>query len=630
MTNPASQEVGEGTIIADTYRIVRILGRGGMGAVWEAEHMRLPGKQVAIKVLHDSVSEHPESLARFRREAEIACRLGHPNIVEVHDFNKLDNGCPYLILELLEGQDLESRLREGVLDSATCDHILRQIGSALQSAHEMGVIHRDLKPQNIFLVPSPTGMGPDVAKVLDFGISKIQDSNTVQTQNSTLLGTPQYMAPEQAYGDHDKVDGRTDLFALSAMFYELISGTPAFSGRNIPEVIYKVVHAEPKPLSELVPSLEAHKAAAIHKALSKAQDDRHATISDFVKDFTGTPLPAIRIKRNTAPAPLGNAASASVAMAETVDSANISQGIYNDQDIAVAATIDSQNIEKSSVLSTASDMGIDSTIATTDDSLGLQKSVGLQGTNTSYNAPGGANQTLATPVSAEVQHDSLALDTAPVTTSAFPATIAKVLAAAALAAGIVFFLMKGSGVDSQSIAVAALDAGSAKNSAQDAAAIVATVATPDASVKLVIADAGVVASESWDASTDDPSTAIVKSVNNDNTGKRLNSDSRRVVRSVQAVPLDKKDAAKLVEYKRLLKEAAIALKDGRGNDVIRLTNRAIQKGNTSKLHELAAKASCLLKATSAAKASFRKIQSKPIQRSIRKYCKLHDNTLYGD
>ncbi|MBL4632669.1 MAG: serine/threonine protein kinase, partial [Kofleriaceae bacterium] len=549
MTNPASQEVGVGTIVAGTYRIVRILGRGGMGAVWEAEHMRLPGKQVAIKVLHDSVSENPESLARFRREAEIACRLGHPNIVEVHDFNKLDNGCPYLILELLEGQDLEARLREGVLDSETCDHILRQIGSALQSAHEMGVIHRDLKPQNIFLVPSPTGMGPDVAKVLDFGISKIQDSNTVQTQNSTLLGTPQYMAPEQAYGDHDKVDGRTDLFALSAMFYELISGKPAFSGRNIPEVIYKVVHADPTPILELVPSLEAHKAAAIHKALSKAQNDRHATIGDFVKDFTGTALPATRIKRNTA-------AATSIAIAETIDSANISHGVHSSQEMAVAATIDSQSMAKSSVLSAGSDMGSDMSI---DSTIAASDSVGLLSTNNSNNGPVGANQTLAAPVATAPLHDSLSVDMAPVKVSAFPATIAKVLAGAALAAGIVFFLMKGGKADSESIAVATLDAGSVKSSPRDAATKVALASVVDARTPLVTADASVVATVILDASP-----TIVEPAHRRGKNPQLKSSPRQPKRGVQAVPLDKKNAAKLVEYERLLAEAQTALREGRG------------------------------------------------------------------
>ena len=330
----AESGVGVGSIVAGTYEIVRVLGRGGMGAVWEAHHSRLPGKRVAIKVLHASVADDPEALARFRREAEIACRLGHPNIVEVHDFNKLDDGSPYLILELLEGESLDDRLRKGALSIEDCEAYMRQIASALQCAHAQGVIHRDLKPQNIFLVPSPTGVGPDIVKVLDFGISKIRGSQTVQTQDSTLLGTPQYMAPEQAVGQHDKADARTDIFALGAMLYELLSGQPAFGGQNIPEVVYKVVHVEEAPLTALVTDIPPDKAAAIHKALSKAQDDRFATVDEFVLAFTGAPLAALRATGTARVARVDNEMLASAA---TVDSSKI--------EMAKAATVASHSSE---------------------------------------------------------------------------------------------------------------------------------------------------------------------------------------------------------------------------------------------------------------------------------------------
>jgi serine/threonine-protein kinase len=373
--------VDVGTIVADTYKIVSILGKGGMGTVWEAHHARLPGKRVAIKVLHSSVAEDADALARFRREAEIACRLGHPNIVEVHDFNKLDNGSPYLILELLEGESLDQRLRAGRLPLESCEHILRQVGAALQCAHAQGVVHRDLKPQNIFLVPSPTGVGPEIAKVLDFGISKIRGSQTVKTQESTLLGTPQYMAPEQAVGHHDKVDARTDLFALAAMIYELLSGKAAFSGQNIPEVVYKVVHAEPTPIANLVPSLPAEKAAALHKALSKAQEERYPTISAFVEAFTGTALPATRVRRVSTPSDLA-------AQAATLDSSKIAIGqartmesqstempvaIPPPGDVPIAATLDSHSIER--------DKEADAAIAATIDSskINLAQATGYEG-----------------------------------------------------------------------------------------------------------------------------------------------------------------------------------------------------------------------------------------------------------
>jgi len=353
-----------GSVVAGTYEIVRMLGRGGMGAVWEAHHQRLPGKRVAIKVLHASVAEDPESLARFRREAEIACRLGHANIVEVHDFNKLDDGSPYLILELLEGTSLDERLQEGPLSLSACESILRQIGSALQCAHAQGVVHRDLKPQNIFLVPSPTGVGPEIVKVLDFGISKIRGSQTVKTQDSTLLGTPQYMAPEQATGQHDKVDARTDIFALGSMLYELLSGTPAYSGQNIPEVVYKVVHVQEAPLATLVKDIPADKAAAVHKALKKEQDERFASVDEFVLAFSGEPLPPPRKARSTNPR---EASDGLLASAATVDSSKID--LEQAQTVAshssdlstaareavagVAATIDSSKIDKDDLESIA-------------------------------------------------------------------------------------------------------------------------------------------------------------------------------------------------------------------------------------------------------------------------------------
>tara|TARA_R110002073_G_scaffold140253_5_gene290731 strand:+ start:26110 stop:27891 length:1782 start_codon:yes stop_codon:yes gene_type:complete len=325
--------VKAGSIVAGTYEIVRMLGRGGMGAVWEAHHTRLPGKRVAIKVLHASVAEDPEALARFRREAEIACRLGHPNIVEVHDFNKLEDGSPYLILELLEGTSLDEHLRHGPLGIEECEAYVRQIAAALQSAHAQGVVHRDLKPQNIFLIASPSGVGPAIAKVLDFGISKIRGSETVKTLDSTLLGTPQYMAPEQAVGQHDSVDGRTDIFALGAMVYELLSGKPAFGGQNIPEVVYKVVHVAETPLVELLPNIPPEKAAAVHKALSKAQDDRFQTVAEMVLAFTGEPLPSERSRNPSIPA---HQKSGVFASAATVDSSKL--------DIASAATLDSRNM----------------------------------------------------------------------------------------------------------------------------------------------------------------------------------------------------------------------------------------------------------------------------------------------
>jgi tRNA A-37 threonylcarbamoyl transferase component Bud32 len=288
--SPARSALDVGTVIGGTYRIEGLLGRGGMGAVFAASHARLPGKRVAIKVLHAEIAT-AESLARFRREAEIASRLGHPNIVEVHDFNELPDGTPYLVLEYLPGESLASRLERGPLSVAETFAIVRQVGSALAAAHRADIIHRDLKPQNVFLVPIEVDDGAiERAKVLDFGISKIRGSTTVQTQDTAILGTPQYMSPEQATGNHAAVDARTDVFALGVMTYEMLCGEPAFDGQSVPEVVFKVVYEDPPSLGGRAPGVPPAVVAAIERAMAKKLEDRWPSVSDFVQALTGAPL----------------------------------------------------------------------------------------------------------------------------------------------------------------------------------------------------------------------------------------------------------------------------------------------------------------------------------------------------
>ncbi len=306
--SPARSGIDVGSVIADTYTIEALIGRGGMGAVFMASHKRLPGKQVAIKVLHAEMSGE-EVLARFKREAEIASRLGHPNIVQVHDFNLMPDGTPYLVLEYLHGESLAQRLKQGPLSLEHAMSIVRQVGSALAAAHREGIVHRDLKPQNIFLVPTEVdGRIVEIAKVLDFGISKIRGSTTVKTQDSALLGTPQYMAPEQATGQHSSVDERTDIFALGAIVYEMLSGQPAFSGETIPEVVFKVVYEQPVPLAERVPGLPAAVIAAVQRAMAKPANERFASASDFIEALTGQPLVTTRPGASIPPPDLGFAA----------------------------------------------------------------------------------------------------------------------------------------------------------------------------------------------------------------------------------------------------------------------------------------------------------------------------------
>jgi eukaryotic-like serine/threonine-protein kinase len=291
MAQPAATEIGIDTVLGETYRITGLIGRGGMGAVWAASHVRLPGKHVAVKVLLADVSGGGEPLARFRREAEIASRIGHPNIVQVLDWNTLPSGQPYLVLELLTGESLANRLKKGPVSLEAALDIARQVGSALTAAHKAGVVHRDLKPDNIFLVPTDSGgtLGEQV-KVLDFGISKLRHSTTIQTQEAQILGTPQYMSPEQASGKNSLIDERTDVFALGAIVYEMLSGEPAFAGENLAAVVFKVVYEDPAPLAGLVPGLPQSVSDAVARALAKDPAKRWSDVGGFIGALTGKVL----------------------------------------------------------------------------------------------------------------------------------------------------------------------------------------------------------------------------------------------------------------------------------------------------------------------------------------------------
>ena len=261
-----------------------------MGAVWGARHLRLPGKRVAIKVLL-AATDDAQALARFRREAEVATRIGHAGIVEVLDFNQLPDGTPYQVLEYLAGESLGARLARGPLPVDVALDYARQIGSALAAAHRAGVVHRDLKPENIFLCPTDAGgVVAERVKILDFGISKIRGSQTVKTQDQVLIGTPQYMAPEQASGNNATIDARTDLFALGAIVYEMLAGRPAFSGESVVGVIMNVLAGTPAPLATLVPGLAPPVIAAVERALAKKPEDRFADVATFIEALTGRPL----------------------------------------------------------------------------------------------------------------------------------------------------------------------------------------------------------------------------------------------------------------------------------------------------------------------------------------------------
>ena len=273
-----------GRVLHDSHRIVRLIGRGGMGAVYEAVHVRLLKRRFAVKVLHSRMVENKTMYSRFRQEAEIASELGHPNIVSVNDFYTTEDGLPCMVMEYLEGEDLGSRLdREGRLSPALTMQMVEQVGSALQAVHDKGITHRDVKPANIFLLADDSERLR--VKVLDFGISKMHDSNMELTGAETVLGTPHYMAPEQAEGGGDNIGPATDLFALATITFQALTGKLPFDGPSMPIVIYNISNQELPPISELVQGLSPGVEAALRSATEKNPEDRYPHVLDFIGDL---------------------------------------------------------------------------------------------------------------------------------------------------------------------------------------------------------------------------------------------------------------------------------------------------------------------------------------------------------
>ena len=278
------------------YQLVRQLGAGGMGEVWEARHVRTKGR-VALKLLLPEMGRYEEALARFQREVEITSGINHPNIVRVSDADKLPDGRPYLVMEFLEGHDLSSVAATGKpLALALAIEIIEQVAMGLQAAHERGIVHRDLKPANIFVVPLP-GTARVLIKILDFGISKALDAMNPLTKTFSVMGTPYYMAPEQARGGSSALDARADQFSLAAIAYELLSARIAFEGDGMVNVIYKVVNEPPPSFASLGVVVPDGVEAVILRGMSKSPDDRFASVqelSDALKRAAQGQAPAPR------------------------------------------------------------------------------------------------------------------------------------------------------------------------------------------------------------------------------------------------------------------------------------------------------------------------------------------------
>jgi serine/threonine-protein kinase len=292
--------VQEERVIAGKYRIKRRIGAGGMGAVYEGEHVEI-GKRVAIKVIEHQHAQSEELASRFKREARAASAVESEHIVQVFDVGRDPELGLYMVMEMLSGEDVASRLEKsgGKLSIEEATTILVQTARALTKAHAAGVVHRDLKPANLFMTTREDGS--ICIKILDFGISKLQRPDAKDTTSSsltregTVIGTPQYMSPEQAQGL--AVDARTDVWSLGAVAYELYAGLPAFEPRSTYEqMIVQIVTQKPKPLSQLAPWVPAPIAAVIGDALVHDVDARLPDAATFARRLASAETPGSGVR----------------------------------------------------------------------------------------------------------------------------------------------------------------------------------------------------------------------------------------------------------------------------------------------------------------------------------------------
>jgi eukaryotic-like serine/threonine-protein kinase len=291
MTEPQRPDLlPVGTVLDGAYRLTRLLGQGAMGTVYEGHHTGA-GKRVAVKVMHRELLAYPELAARFRREAKVTSELHHPNIVSVFGLGATPAGQPYLVMEFLDGEDLQTRLeREGPLPAETVAQIVTQVASALAEAHAAGVVHRDLKTDNVFLVRTPDGAV--LAKVVDFGLSKVlKTSATKLTVARAVFGTPEFMAPEQAEGRQDAIDHRSDQWSLACLAWFSWTACLPFSGPDVNAILNQVIAGAPTPVSPGAPRIPPEVDKVLRRALSRHRSDRFPTIRAFARAFEAAALP---------------------------------------------------------------------------------------------------------------------------------------------------------------------------------------------------------------------------------------------------------------------------------------------------------------------------------------------------
>jgi serine/threonine protein kinase len=304
-----------GKTIAGKYDVKGVLGEGGMGTVYEAENTAL-GRSVAVKVLHPAQARKKTAVKRFHQEARAAGAIGHPNICEVYDLGTLDDGSPFLVMERLLGETLGDRIAsEGGLPLDDVIDVLTQVLSGLVVAHEKGIVHRDIKPENVFL--SKRVGCPPVAKLLDFGVSKMisamhegaRDADLDLTRTGMVMGTPYYMAPEQARGDRI-LDARVDVYACGVMMYEALTGRRPFTGPNYNALLLNILRSDPRPARELRPALPRAFDRVLEKSMARPKEDRYQNATEFQQA-----LSLLRTELSKAPpiAPIYNADAHAIA-----------------------------------------------------------------------------------------------------------------------------------------------------------------------------------------------------------------------------------------------------------------------------------------------------------------------------
>ncbi|ACY13003.1 serine/threonine-protein kinase [Haliangium ochraceum] len=277
--------VAIGQVVDGRYRIVAKLGEGGMGEVYAAQHEHIE-KKVALKLLRHEVLTHPEAVSRFRQEARSASSIGHENIIAIEDFGQLDDGRIYLCMELLEGSSLNDIL-EAQQPPERLLNILIQTCHGLAAAHRKGIVHRDMKPENVFVTIAPDGA--EIPKILDFGIAKVSgdDRDNNLTRTGTIFGTPYYMSPEQALGQ--RVDQRADIYAMGVIMYECFTGSIPFGGDSFMAILTKHITAEPMMPSQRAMergrTMPAGIEAIILRALKKDPDERYSSMDELVNEL---------------------------------------------------------------------------------------------------------------------------------------------------------------------------------------------------------------------------------------------------------------------------------------------------------------------------------------------------------